>query len=88
MCIRDSGWAVVPQALRAGGVPLRGLYARWRAISTNGVAYPVPVSYTQLDVYKRQALISIGMFISSLTESQGMAAGLCLSLIHISAACL
>lgn len=35
------GWAVVPQALRAGGVPLRGLYARWRAISTNGVAYPV-----------------------------------------------
>ena len=23
------GWAVVPQALRAGGVPLRGLYARW-----------------------------------------------------------
>ena len=34
------GWAVVPQALRAGGVPLRGLYARWRAISTNGVAYP------------------------------------------------
>lgn len=35
------GWTVVPEKLRVCGVPLRGLYSRWRAVSTNGVSYPV-----------------------------------------------
>ena len=43
----------------------------------------LPTSYGALAafVFLGMALISIGMFISSLTESQGMAAGLCVAVM-------
>ena len=48
MCIRDS-----PLAVNAAGDPAAGL-PRHGAAAANPGDRPVPVSYTHLDVYKRQ----------------------------------
>ena len=53
MCIRDSYSLASTIAVQASAV----LERRYRCIlDSNEVAYLAPVSYTHLDVYKRQAL--------------------------------